>query len=258
MASAFAIQQAPLKLEVGDQPPGVGQTEALRDGSTDRSARRVFSQDPGCHGALILHDGGFYRIEELPAPFDGEPMQQSLIHQISLRTVGQQKSAFSGAANLPFDADGRCQPAKEESSRSERAPCTAQHGFEVIVVLREVEYGAAQYHIRKAVREGHRFQGFDSKVAFGELRRQGRRETAHAPDGVWIGIHAEDFVPFPQEVKQIASFPAAGVQDAHAWRDTAAEKLVEEIDIDTAELFPQVQDRVYLVPGSPKQYNTLS
>ena len=55
-------------------------------------------------------------------------------------------------------------------------------------------------------------------------------------NGVWIDIACKYAAAFSQEIHKIASEAAAGVEDAHAGRDAAAEELIEEVDVDLAEL----------------------
>jgi hypothetical protein len=49
-------------------------------------------------------------------------------------------------------------------------------------------------------------------------------------------IGAEDLVPFAEEIDEIAAGAASGVEDSHAGHDVAAKDLIEEVDVDLAEL----------------------
>jgi hypothetical protein len=49
-------------------------------------------------------------------------------------------------------------------------------------------------------------------------------------------IGAEDLVAFAEEVDEIPPRAAAGVEDSHAGHDVVAENLIEEVDVDLAEL----------------------
>ena len=55
-------------------------------------------------------------------------------------------------------------------------------------------------------------------------------------DGGGVLVGGEDLVAFAEEVDEIATGAAAGVEDTHAGVDVAAEELVEEVDVDVAEL----------------------
>jgi hypothetical protein len=49
-------------------------------------------------------------------------------------------------------------------------------------------------------------------------------------------IGAEDLVAFAEEVDEIAPRAASGVEDSHAGHDVVAKDLIEEVDVDLAEL----------------------
>ena len=55
--------------------------------------------------------------------------------------------------------------------------------------------------------------------------------------GLRVRVGAVDFVAFPEEVDEVPSAAAAGVDDTHSGRDAPLEELVEEVDVDLAELF---------------------
>ena len=60
-------------------------------------------------------------------------------------------------------------------------------------------------------------------------------------DRPWIGVDAGDVVAVPEEVDEIAAAAAARVDDAHAGCDPSTKELIEEIDIDLAELGHQIR-----------------
>ena len=49
-------------------------------------------------------------------------------------------------------------------------------------------------------------------------------------------VDAEDVVAVPEEVDEIAPAAAAGIDDTHAGRDSSTQELIEEVDVDLAEL----------------------
>ena len=83
---------------------------------------------------------------------------------------------------------------------------------------------------------GDGLDGFDAEVCRGEMRREGGDESAGLRDGFGVLIGGEDLVAFAEEVDEIAAGAASGVEDSHAGHDVAAKKLVEEVDVDLAEL----------------------
>src|SRR5213078_4576708 len=66
-----------------------------------------------------------------------------------------------------------------------------------------------------------------------------RGEAADRVDGARVGVGAADGVAFAEEVDEVAAAAAAGVEDAHAGRDAAAQELIEQVDVDAAELLGQ-------------------
>jgi hypothetical protein len=68
------------------------------------------------------------------------------------------------------------------------------------------------------------------------MRGEGGGESAGLCDGFVILVGGEDLVAFAEKVDEIAAGAAAGVEDSHAGHDVAAKKLVEEVDVDRAEL----------------------
>jgi hypothetical protein len=65
---------------------------------------------------------------------------------------------------------------------------------------------------------------------------EGGGESAGLCDGGGTLIGAEDLVAFAEEIDEIAAGAASGVEDSHAGHDVSAKDLVEEVDVDLAEL----------------------
>jgi hypothetical protein len=97
----------------------------------------------------------------------------------------------------------------------------------MIVIRCEMENGAADYYIGEGIGERHLFHGFDAKV-FGRELPQGR-------DGARIGIDAENFAVTKQP-DQVAALSTSRIEDAHAGRNASAKDLIEEVNVDRAEL----------------------
>jgi hypothetical protein len=100
-----------------------------------------------------------------------------------------------------------------------------------------VQHRAADYYIGDTVFERHLFERLGAEI----LRWQPRGEAADLGDGARVGIGAENFVTLPKEIYQIAAGAAARVKDLHSRAYAAFEKLVEEVDIDRAELFLKIR-----------------
>lgn len=140
-----------------------------------------------------------------------------------------------------FHSNGRGEAAEEETAWFQDAPSALQHGAKVIVIFGEVEYGVAYDYVGKSVWEGGLFKFFGAKAFGGERRREECGQMTHLFDGVWIGVRGEDLVAFLKEIDQISAGSAACIEDAHSRRDAAAEELIEEVDVNLAELMLKVE-----------------
>jgi hypothetical protein len=182
---------------------------------------------------LILNDGSLQGVGQLPAEFCGKPGEKGLVDQIALGAVGQPEAPPLDTSNLVFHSDRGRETAEEQPVRLQDAPGSAQHGIKVIVVTCEVEDGAADHYVGKMIREGHMFERLYSKI----VRRQRSGEAARGRNRLRIQIDAETFIPRGEKVVKVSPEPAARIEDFHAGPDTAAKELIEQIDIDLAELF---------------------
>jgi hypothetical protein len=106
----------------------------------------------------------------------------------------------------------------------------------VCVVTGEVKDGAADDKIEGVVGVGDGLDGFDSEVFRGEVGGEGGDESAGLRDGFGTLIGGEDLVAFAEEIDEIAAGAASGVEDSHARHDVAAKNLIEEVDVNRAEL----------------------
>jgi hypothetical protein len=106
----------------------------------------------------------------------------------------------------------------------------------VCVVTGEVKDGAADDDVEGLVGVGEGLDGFDAEVFRGEVRGESGDESAGLRDGFGTLIGGEDLVAFAEEIDEIAAGAASGVEDSHARHDVAAKNLIEEVDVDRAEL----------------------
>jgi hypothetical protein len=133
-------------------------------------------------------------------------------------------------------ADGGGETAEEEAIGLQDTPEVFEHGVEVRIVAGEVEDGAADDDVKSVVGVGEGLDGFDAEVFRGEMRGESGDESAGLRDGFGILIGAKDLVALAEEVDEIAADTAPGVEDSHAGDDVAAKDLIEEVDVDRAEL----------------------
>ncbi len=136
--------------------------------------------------------------------------------------------------DLVFDADGGGEAGEEDAAGFEGAPELGEHGVEVGFVAGEMEDGVGDDEVEMVVGEGQSFDGFATEV-----------------DGIRLGggvlIDGEDLVSIGEEVREVASAAAAGVEDAHAGLEAAAQELIDEIDVGGGEEMESRGEHQYLV-----------
>ncbi len=94
--------------------------------------------------------------------------------------------------------------------------------------------------------------GSARKFSRGRRGRQPRGELAHGVDRVGVLIDGVDLAASAQQIDEVAAPAAAGVEDTVARRDSAAQQLIEQIDVDPAELGLEIHRGVnglYLLTG---------
>ncbi len=78
--------------------------------------------------------------------------------------------------------------------------------------------------------------GFTTEVVGGNPWGENGRELTNALHRAGVGVDAEDVVTGAHEVYEIPAIAAAGVEDPRARTNSAAQDLVEQVNIDVAEL----------------------
>lgn len=63
-----------------------------------------------------------------------------------------------------------------------------------------------------------------------------RSQLANAINGSRVRVDSKYFAPHAHQVHEVAAASAAGIEHAHVRPDVAAHDLIEEIDVDVAEL----------------------
>ncbi len=58
-------------------------------------------------------------------------------------------------------------------------------------------------------------------------------------DALGIGVEGKNIAALAQQVDQVSTVSAAGIENPHLRRDVAAQDLVEDVDVDLAELVLQ-------------------
>ena len=133
------------------------------------------------------------------------------------------------------------QAAEEHAARLQYSPQLRQHRAEVPVIASKVKHGIAEHHIRKPVGKRHIVERAHLEVLREQsgLKRGGQlADVLHARG---ILVDREDLATFAQQVNEVAPVSASGVKHAHAGLNVAAQDLIEDIDIDLAELLLNAQ-----------------
>jgi hypothetical protein len=211
----------------------------LREQGSGPDSAWVLAENPGGHAALVLDDGGFDGVDELAAQLRGEAHEEGFVDAVTLGAVGREEAAaFDGMVS---HADSRGQAAEEEAAGLEHAPKAVQHGEEVGIVAGEVEDGVAEDDVEGGVGEGDRLYEFVAQIFDGEVGDEGGCEGAGLRDRFRVFVYAEDFVTVAEEIDEVAAGATACVEDSHAGDDVSTEELVEEVDVDGAELVFKVE-----------------
>ena len=171
--------------------------------------------------------------------------QHRLVDDEALRSVGE-AHAPAGRAHQPLESDGRGEPREEQPVGREHAPHLLEHAAEMRGIGREMQDGAADHGVhavvfpRKVVELGH------LEILRRQPRRKGRGECSNARDGGAFPIDAEAGEAVAEKVDQIASIARAGVHHSGAAVEAALQNLIEEVDVDLAELRPEIRARSQL------------
>ena len=72
------------------------------------------------------------------------------------------------------------------------------------------------------------------------MRGEPRGELLHRADRLGIRIDAEDLVSGPEQIDQVPARPASGVEHPHARDQSFSEELIEQVDVDPAELILKI------------------
>src|SRR5689334_4897453 len=99
-----------------------------------------------------------------------------------------------------------------------------------------MQHRAADHDVERLVLERHPFHGLDAKAVDGKRWCQCRGLRARRGEGALVSIVAPDVEPAPVEIHEIPPSAAPGVEDLHALGDSSAMELIEQINVDVAEL----------------------
>ena len=99
-----------------------------------------------------------------------------------------------------------------------------------------MEYGVANHHIGKFAREWHFLNETHFEIFRGQLGSERCSELANVLDSLGVSVHCKYFAALAKQVHKVSAIAAAGVEHAHALVDISAEDLIEDVNVDLAEL----------------------
>src|SRR5205085_8260765 len=79
----------------------------------------------------------------------------------------------------------------------------------------------------------------DTKALRWEARRDVSRELPHSGDGLRVLVDAPHVEARVHEKDEIPPIPAARIENLHPFGDSTAEQLIEQVNVDVAELLAQ-------------------
>lgn len=188
---------------------------------------------------MILDDGGLKRVDEDRIEFFGQVEEHVFIDEEPSGAVGEQKDVADEA--LKIHANAGAEAGEEQAAGAEDAPELREHGAELVFVAGEVQDRGAEHGVERCVGERQVLNGGDAEVFSGQAGVQRLGESADVVDTRGIGIDGEDPDAFAEQMDEVATVAAAGIENAHGGGEIAAQDLIEDVDIDGAELFLEVE-----------------
>ena len=71
------------------------------------------------------------------------------------------------------------------------------------------------------------------------MRRQSRGHRAHRSDGLGPLVGGQHVVSSAEKVDDVPAMPAPGIQDSRATGNRPTQQLIEQVDVDVAELIDE-------------------
>ena len=163
---------------------------------------------------------------------------RGLVDDESVRAVGQ-PDPTGGGRQPTLEADARRQPGKEQAPWRKDAPHLPERRPEVPLVTREMQDGAADDGVGRAVVPRKGVEWAAVNLTCRQRGVQGRDELAHRANRRGVGINRTNVEAMPQEERKVPSPAAACVEHPPPTIESSAKKLIEQVDVDLAELRAQ-------------------
>jgi hypothetical protein len=137
---------------------------------------------------------------------------------------------------VTLEADTRRQSSEEQAAWRQHAPHFFEHRGELALASCEVQNGTADDRVRRAVLPRKGIERTAMNLVRRQRRVQGCDELAHRANRRGVRVHGPHLEAVSQEERKITSRAAAGVQHAPATVESSTKELVEQVDVDLAEL----------------------
>ena len=108
------------------------------------------------------------------------------------------------------------------------------------LVAREMHDGAADDYVERRVGKRHAFDWLRSEIAGRQRGSEPRCELSNRADRRVVCIGAGHVEASAHEVHEVASAAAARVEDRHPVANASPMDLIEQVDVDIAELAAKV------------------
>ena len=128
---------------------------------------------------------------------------------------------------MTLEADARRQSSEEQAARRKDAPHLLEHRRELPLVACEVQNGAADDRVRRAILPRKGIERAAMKLAWRQLPGATRRRAGAPSESPRRPIHRPHIEAVSQEKRKIMSRAAAGVEHTAATVESSAKKLIE-------------------------------
>jgi hypothetical protein len=99
-----------------------------------------------------------------------------------------------------------------------------------------VKHSVAENYLREAIGKRHLLDRSHLEVFRGQSGLERCGQLADVLHAFGILVECKYFTACAQQIDEVATITASGVQHTHAWRNVPAQNLIEYVDIDLAEL----------------------
>ena len=108
-----------------------------------------------------------------------------------------------------------------------------------------MENRVADHYVGKVARKRHFFDGAHLEIVGRQPGSKRCSELTNVINPRGIRVHCKYFAAFAKQVHQVSAVAASGVEHAHSLRDISAQDLIEDVNIDLAELVLNCQRNAF-------------